>query len=232
MFKSRWVFGVFIIFLGVVFLLNNLNVTDFDLSSIISTYWPIILVLLGLDFLSNRDSKGEFLSGAIIIFLGIVFLGRNTNLFYIDLSFFWRLFWPTIIILAGVSLLLGKRNIGKNNFALMGSIEKNKEPWQLESGSYTALMGGIELDLTVADIPDGETVLDFTAIMGGIEVFVPKDVTVYCQGTVVLGGIELLDRSTGGILSSAKSEQIITSSTKQIKIYCRTIMGGIDLKSR
>lgn len=232
MFRSRWIVGIFIIFLGIIFLLNNLNITSFDMSSLISTYWPIILVLLGLSFLSRKESKGEMLSGVVIIFLGVVFLGRNTELFYIDLSYFWRLFWPTVIILAGISLLTGKHNVGKNNFAIMGGIEKKNAPWKLEAGSYTALMGGIELDLTIADIPEGETILDFTAVMGGIDVLVPKDITVHCQGTVVLGGIELLDRSTGGIISSTRSEQIYENSSKQLKIYCRTIMGGIDIKSK
>ncbi|HHV62612.1 MAG TPA: cell wall-active antibiotics response protein [Firmicutes bacterium] len=31
-------------------------------------------------------------------------------------------------------------------------------------------MGGLDLDLTMADIPEKETVLDLTAIMGGVEV--------------------------------------------------------------
>jgi len=234
MFRSRWIVGLLIISFGVLFLLNNLNITDFDISQLISTYWPVLLVLFGLSLLSNKDNKGELISGLIITFLGVVFLGRNTGLFYVNLSVFWKLFWPTIIIIAGLSLLTGKHNVGKSNFAFLGGIEKKKEPWALESGSYTAFMGGVELDLTIADIPNGETILDLTAVMGGFEITVPKDINVYCEGTVILGGLELLDKSTGGIISSTKSSNIVSGSLsdRSIKIYCRAIMGGIEIKSR
>lgn len=233
MFRSRWIIGILIILIGIVFLLNNLNITDFDISQLISTYWPVFLILFGLSLLSNKESKGEIITGVIIAALGVVFLGRNTGLFHVDLSIFWKLFWPTIIIIAGLILLTGKHNLGKSNFAIMGGIERKKEPWALESGSYTAFMGGVELDLTIADIPEGETTLDLTAVMGGFELTVPKDITVYCQGTVVLGGLELLDKSTGGIIASTKSERIINNPTnKSLKIYCRAIMGGVEIKSR
>ncbi|KAB3525678.1 cell wall-active antibiotics response protein [Alkaliphilus serpentinus] len=233
MFRSRWIFGILIIILGVTFLLNNLDITNFDVSQLISIYWPVILILIGLNLVTNIDSKGEIVSGIIIAFLGVVFLGRNTGLFDIDLSIFWKLFWPSIIIIAGISLMTGKHNVGKSNFAILGGIEKKREPWALESGSYTAFMGGVELDLTIADIPEGETILDLTAIMGGIDIIVPRDITVHCQGTVILGGLELLDKSTGGIISSTKAERVLDGPTnKTIKIYSRAIMGGIDVKSR
>lgn len=40
-----------LITLGVLFLLDNFNVIDFDLGQFLSTWWPIILILIGLNVL-------------------------------------------------------------------------------------------------------------------------------------------------------------------------------------
>lgn len=37
--------------LGVLFLLDNFNVIDFDLGQFLSTWWPVILILIGLNVL-------------------------------------------------------------------------------------------------------------------------------------------------------------------------------------
>jgi len=116
--------------------------------------------------------------------------------------------------------------------AFMGGIEK-KENWNVTNSSYVAFMGGIDLDLTGANIPEGETVLDLTAIMGGMDIFVPRDVNVVCKGFAVLGGHELINKSSGGIISSTKSEYVADGgSKKNLKIYTRSIMGGIDIKHK
>ncbi|WP_198135382.1 LiaF domain-containing protein [Alkaliphilus metalliredigens] len=231
--KSRWIVGVLIIFLGVIALLNNFGFTELRLSDMISTYWPILLVLWGIDALISRGSKGEVVSGLILVFLGVTFIGRNLDLFYLDLSLFWNLFWPVIIILVGVSFLKGSNKVKKSNMAIMGGIERKRDRWDLESSSYFALMGGVELDLTLANIPDEEVILDLTAIMGGIDIWVPDNIQVICEGTSILGGIELLDRATGGIVASTKASQNGDGESKKcIKIYSRAIMGGISVQSK
>ncbi|MDD4331909.1 MAG: LiaF-related protein [Methanosarcinaceae archaeon] len=75
-----------------------------------------------------------------------------------------------------------------SSFAILRGLESRKKGWQLEDKSYLALMGGIDLDLTVADIPDREIYLDLTAIMGGVDIKVPEDLNVLCYGSAFLGG--------------------------------------------
>ncbi len=45
--------GLVLIFLGVVFLLNTLDVFDFDLGKL----WPVILIILGVAILAGRFSR-------------------------------------------------------------------------------------------------------------------------------------------------------------------------------
>ncbi len=58
----------------------------------------------------------------------------------------------------------------------------------LVEGSALAYMGGIEIDLTGAEIEDGATLI-LTAIMGGINVVVPPLWRVEANSVGVMGGV-------------------------------------------
>ena len=60
MFKGKSV-GILFIALGLIFLLNNLNLIEVSLAELIRVYWPVILIWLGVDKLLrksiNEDKK-------------------------------------------------------------------------------------------------------------------------------------------------------------------------------
>lgn len=243
--SSRLIFGLVILVLGVLILLSNLGV-PIGVDRVWS-YWPVIPLILGLNWmiLAFRSvgsaegrrvyfSWGQFLTALIALAIGVVYLGRNLALFEVDTSILWRLFWPVLLILIGVSLLRGRSVAGQSGgrFALMGGINVGGDaPWKLENSSYTALMGGIELDLRTADISPGETVLDLTAIMGGVEVIIPRGLPVVYEGSAVLGGVEFLGQEDGGLIASRTIERLgDETETRLLRIQARTIMGGIEIK--
>lgn len=229
-FRGRWIFGLLVILIGVAMLLENLGWMEIDLSFIIGLIFPALLILLGIDILTDRPGFMGSIGGGLLLLIGANMIGRKFGWFHVDLSVLWRVFWPAILILIGISIMTSVRPGSKNNLAIMGGIEKTKATWKLESDTYTAIMGGIDLDLRMAEIPQGETDLKLTAIMGGIDIIVPHDITVKCKGRVILGGLEFLDRSTGGIVSSLEAEQI--GDGRVVNIHSSTIMGGIEIESR
>ncbi|MDC3050659.1 DUF5668 domain-containing protein [Flavobacteriales bacterium] len=60
MFKGKSI-GILFIVLGVIFLMNNLNIIKVSLAEIIRVYWPVILIWIGIDKLLrktiNQDKK-------------------------------------------------------------------------------------------------------------------------------------------------------------------------------
>tara|TARA_B100001115_G_C15641979_1_gene308953 strand:- start:415 stop:600 length:186 start_codon:yes stop_codon:yes gene_type:complete len=60
MFKGKSI-GILFIALGLIFLLNNLNLIEVSLAELIRVYWPVILIWLGVDRLLrksiNEDKK-------------------------------------------------------------------------------------------------------------------------------------------------------------------------------
>ncbi len=243
--NTRNLVGLVIIAAGIIMLLGNLNLIEFTVGDLLSL-WPVILLYFGLKQVYRRESAVEAIIGLGLILLGGLLLGRNIGVLEdIDLTMFWRVFWPIIIILIGFSFFSKHRVAGKSNFAILGGIDNTQGPWKLNSGSYLAFMGGIDLDLRMAEIKEEKTVLDFTAIMGGIDIIIPDDVDIECKGTGILGGVELIDQDAGGIFGStstikkANKDNDIESepgepgtTPKKIIIQARAFMGGISIKTK
>ncbi|MEW6080929.1 MAG: cell wall-active antibiotics response protein [Bacillota bacterium] len=233
---GRWILGIAVTLTGVSLLMNNLGFTDFEVGRLVWTYWPLLLVYWGLAaivraFRSSALPYGEALLGGVILVAGVLILGRNLGWFDASLAFLWRVFWPLVIVLLGLSLLKGSSRGSATQWAFMSGIQLGKQPWEPKNGSYVAVMGGVDLDLTRATIPDGDLYLDFTAFMGGADIKVPRDLSLTCEGWVFLGGLGFLGEESGGILASKRVEQRPeTPSRSHVHIQGRAIMGGIDVK--
>ncbi len=234
-----WFWGATLIIMGIIMLLNNLGVLDITIRNIIRTYWPILFVVWGLDTLVEANNQKEFgkkslydyLFGIILLGIGILFLGRNIGFYEADLGYFLRLIWPLLLIFIGWIILSGTSGLGKSYFALMSGLSLKNEGWKLTNRDFVALMGGIEIDLTAADIPEGETVLGLTAIMGGIDVKVPRDLEVKCSGTAILGGVNFFKNESGGIILSRHIvHKGAEDGSRNVTISCKAVLGGIEVK--
>lgn len=230
--RSSVIWGIIIVLIGLGLLLNNLGITNIEIGEIIATYWPTIFIIWGLETIINKNSrkfKSNFIFGVIMILLGFSIIGRNLNLFDFDFSLLWNMLWPLILIFIGIGILKAG-TITKNNWAIMGGIERRND-WKLSDQSYIALMGGIDLDLTVADIPEGETYLELTVIMGGIEIKAPNDTDIICKNTTLLGGIDFFHEDDGGIYMNKEFKHKANVETKKkIFINSHCILGGIEIR--
>lgn len=75
-------------------------------------------------------------------------------------------------------------------FSIMGG-DRRVIDSAFHGADLTAVMGGVKLDLTNAQVAPGEpVVIDVFALMGGAEVYVPEDWTVDLQAMSILGGTE------------------------------------------
>lgn len=245
--SGRLVFGLVILIAGILLLLNNLNIgVQVNIRDFLH-YWPVIPLILGLNwlFLSFGSTSGvegskayfswgQFITSIIVIAFGAVYLGRNLGLFDFDTALFWNMIWPLVLIMIGINLLRGRSlsSGGAGRFTIMsGSKIGGTQPWKLESGSYFALMGGIEIDLTAAELEEGETILDLTAIMGGIEMRVPQGMPITCDGSAILGGVSFLGQEDGGIVGGRRFEtNLATEAEKLVRVQARAIMGGVEIK--
>jgi predicted membrane protein len=223
------VLGLVVIALGVIYTFDNLGIVY---AGNITRFWPVLIVLYGLSRIIQSQSVPQKMWGAFWVLVGSLWLLDRLDVIYFSV---WDL-WPLILVVLGASLIWGRSrghvgvvigasstagdsNSTINALALLGGFKRSNDSQDFRGGEATAIMGGCEIDLRKASIKEGEAVLDLTAIMGGIEIWVPEDWKVTLKGVPLLGGFEDQTHPTG------------LESNKNLIVRGYAIMGGVEIKN-
>lgn len=222
------VLGTITLVMGVLFLLDNLDLWDFRFSL---HFWPVVFIVFGLLKMNqSRTPAGMAIGGGLVLLGLIVILNR---LGYIYLS--WRAMWPLVLIAVGASViakaLQGRKRIegpampdgikGDDSIldvtAILGGYQRRVTTDDFRGGEITAIMGGCELDLRESKI-QSEAVINVFAVCGGITIKVPPDWSVVLLGTPILGGFD---------------EKTISPPDTSKRLFVRgyAIMGGLEVRN-
>ena len=228
--RSRWFaprlfFGLVVITLGLIALLDNLGVIDVRDPF---RFWPLGLIALGFArLLRPAGSPGRWTGGLLVVVGGWILL-HNLNVIA------WSLFafWPILLVLVGARLVWGaasrhtERGLAATDtapqlsaFAMLGGAEHKVSSPDFKGGDATAVLGGCKLDLRQAVIKDGQAVIDVFALWGGIEIIVPQDWSLVSLGTPILGAFEDKTRPPQG------------TTGPRLIIKGVAIMGGVEIKN-
>jgi hypothetical protein len=170
--KSRNWIGLFLIVLGVLFLLDTLEVFG-ENTNLIGEIWPLFIIAVG--FIGWAKRGFTFTIGPIVVMVigGLLLIGTVTD------SNPWRL-WPVLLILLGMSLVWRQRTSsshkgqavtgeGSVNINAMFGGTEHRISGTFKGGQVTAFMGDGDLDLKSATLNPEGAVLDLNVIMGGLE---------------------------------------------------------------
>jgi hypothetical protein len=117
---------------------------------------------------------------------------------------------------------VGGRGTSSTAIAIMSGTDR-KGVWTVPpTFTSVALMGGVEIDLTEARFEDAETTIQAFALMGGIDIYVPEDITVQVNGTGFMGAFE----------NHAPDQTQPRPGVPLVKITGLALMGGVDVKRR
>lgn len=228
--NSQFVFGLLVVVVGVVFLLDNLDIVE---AREVFRYWPVIPIIIGVFKLTNAMSTVGRIVGLFFIVVGVLLLLDKMSIVHFH---FWD-WWPMILILIGGSMLLNStrwRNTASgggavdeaadiesivNLFAFMGGYKRASRSQDFRGGEITAIMGGCEIDLRQASMKSGPAVINIFAFWGGIAIKVPQDWNVTLQATPILGGIE------------DKTHAPQPGSEKRLIIRGQATMGGAEISN-
>lgn len=223
--KRFWL-GILFVIIGGVWLLDNLNIIP-DYIDEYFINWRTFLILLGLYFIVGRK---KFEPGIIMVAIGAIFLLDDLDMF--NMRDFWHIFWPLIIIVIGVSLMLRRSHSFKKNkefegidyiddFAIFGGRERIVNTSQFKGGKVTAMFGGSEIDLRNAELAEGTQVLDVFVMFGGTEIIVPPTWNVQVEVFSLLGGFS--DKRSSTV-------KVMPDSGKMLIIKGFVMFGGGDVK--
>lgn len=213
-------FGLVLLVAGVVLLLNRLDVVDVSFWGLVGTWWPLLVVAVGLAALATvpRAWPGP----AVIILVGVVAQLVRLDVFDFDVG---SLLWPILLIVVGLGLLL---RFGRAPSDSAETIRSTVFWWgsnprtssqRFRSAVLTAVMGGIDLDLRDADI-QGRADISVFAFWGGVDIKVPPTWHVTVRGLPLLGGWD--DKTTPPDSPDAP----------HLVVHITAIMGGAEIKNR
>ena len=122
---------------------------------------------------------------------------------------------------------------GENRSGFIGDLYLGHDYWELKPMNVSHFIGDTIIDLTKAQIPFGETRLNVSAFIGDVKVFVPNDVDVEfnVNSSSFLGDITVFNRREGGFLRSMKEETSGYSyAEKKIRLQCSLFIGDIHVQ--
>lgn len=254
--QSRIIAGAVIVFLGLLALIDNMQIFA---SIHVLTFWPTVFIIVGLLKLLQAKQRSGYVYGALFLALGLFLTLEHLGLFYFHIHDWWPLFLigTGILVLSKNGLeddirrridrrhetvVNQQRDVGGNTYStnsfatqsdniapsgiapthisLTSVLSGNKRRTDAQNfcgGDLTAILGGIELDLTQASIQD-EATLNVFVMWGGIELHVPHGWTVVSDVIPILGGAEDRTISPNG-------------GGKRLYITGQVVMGGLEIKN-
>lgn len=142
-------------------------------------------------------NRGQMIIGILFILAGLIFLiGRVLN---VDV---WALCWGLGLILFGVWLLLRPQLAGADTAVrqkLLGDIDRDGT-WQVTDEEFWIGVGEIDLDMTRADIPMGETKIRVFGFVGDVDLRVPEGVGIAVSSTAFVTDARFLGRKRESIM--------------------------------
>lgn len=226
--SGRLVAGLAIMLLGVLWTLDNLDLME---SEAIVRWWPVVPLAIGFMKLTGWGMEKNPGVGALLTVIGGMFLLDAMNLANVGVE----LIFPLLVIFVGVQLTLrawrGTSVAGPEpgqadaddyvrSFAVMGAVTRRNESQAFRGGELSAVMGGVELDLTEARAANGRAVVDVFAIWGGIDIRVPDDWRVEVEATPIMAGVE----------SNARlAPDAVATGTLVVRGF--VMMGGVEIKN-
>ncbi|HSY60776.1 MAG TPA: DUF5668 domain-containing protein [Cytophaga sp.] len=226
--KRIWA-GTLLLLTGVFYLLYNFNALPFPVPAYVFS-WQMVVILIGIYVLYKSITKG-----LIIIAVGTYFILPLTDFVQpIDIE----KMWPVLIILLGIIVLFGsgfKKNHKKKPMstthtineelfeitAIMSGNTRQISSYDFKGGTITAVMGGVELDLTNCYLSKEGCVIDLSVVMGGVSLKISREWNIQSEITPIMSGIEDEDQYSNNVHIDPAATIILRGSV---------VMGGIEIK--
>jgi predicted membrane protein len=235
---KKFAFGIVVIVAGLLLLAFNTGALPYSLKHILLS-WPMLLITIGIVSLFGSDSR---VPGIILISIGGFFLLPRLDIFHFNVV---HLFWPVILIVIGLLILFRKGihyphphpqnpgqpgpsgettrlDTGYINVDCIFSGSKQKIVNQdFKGGRISCVFGGVDLDLTQANLAEGTNTLEINVIFGGVNILVPNGWNIHLKNTSILGGFS--DKRFGITQAPDPSRTLIVKAS--------AVFGGGEIKS-
>lgn len=217
------IWGIVFILLGLIFGLNVMGITNINI--FFNGWWTLIIIVPSLIGIIKDSRK---IWNYVWLVIGIIFLLSAQGI--LDIRKIRKLIFPTILVIIGLIIIFKDTVKTKVNEKVKELNKKDVEEYyatfsgqkisyaekEFNGASVNAIFGGLDLDLRDAKIEKDE-IINATAVFGGIDIIVPKNVNVQIKSNSLFGGVD------NKVINS--KEQL---PTLYIKAFC--LFGAADIK--
>ncbi len=230
--NSKMLAGILLIIIGLFAMSGSFFSLPFHFTHYIFSM-PGLMMIIGLFILINHNDS--FLGIILVGIGGFWFLSRYSDF---PVRHLFYEYWPVLIILFGIYIIFkrdgrnsfSKDNIESNNYdvdyidevAIFSGSRKNINSQNFKGGKITAIFSSVDIDLHKTNLAEGNNSLEITAILGGVDIIVPRDWKVIVNVTSIFGGFD--DKR---FLNANQ----VYESNKVLIIRGSVIFGGGNLKT-
>lgn len=185
--------------------------------------------------------RNNLFIGFVFITFGLLFLLDNLGI--ADFGDVIHDFWPLIIIVWGLSILMRNKrstsepppasstqkteNDSLNESMVFGNLFTNVSSQSFRGGSASTVFGDCHLDLTGIALAEGEHQLRVHGVFGNSTIILPKDCPVAITASSVLGTMHILGQRKEGLVSEIKmSTTNFETSTRRLRITISKVFGN------
>ncbi len=222
------IFGVIILAIGALFLLDNIT-GAVDLG-FVSDWWPTLIILVGVWRLIANKFRKLFMPLLLIVIGAILQLWK-----FADFNLDFSVIWPAILVIVGIAILAGglRRHRRRSSpvthdsppvididmdvagdddstlNAVLGS-QDQRISGDFQSANINVVMGSGSLDLRNARIMQKPATLEASVVMGEVKVRVPAEWSVRLDSNAQMG--ETKDTRGRQAADSGSPDLIISGS--------------------
>ncbi|MFH0347922.1 LiaRS two-component regulatory system accessory protein LiaF [Bacillus vallismortis] len=237
---KKQLLGMIIALFGISMFLQIIGIGDL-------LFWPLFFLIAG--YFLKKYSR-DWLGSVMYIFAAFLFL---KNLFSITFNLFGYAF-AAFLIYAGYRLVKGKPIFEPNEKRVdlnkkerhepakddkhpdmrsffIGELQMMKQPFDLNDLNISGFIGDIKIDLSKAMIPEGESTIVISGVIGNVDIYVPSDLEVAVSSAVFIGDINLIGSKKSGLSTKVyAASSDFSESKRRIKVSVSLFIGDVDVK--
>ncbi len=176
-------FGLALIAVGVILILDNLDLVD--ASALLAGWWPVALIVAGLWW----SVTGAPLSGLFVIAVGVLLLATTQDVVDVELG---NLIFPALLVIVGGALLQAGWKVRSARVSMASVTSGWPRPGSAPGEpSATAVFGDARLIVSDDGADLDRRLVTATAVFGDVSIEVPAGWRVVDNLTRVLGDVSI-----------------------------------------
>jgi hypothetical protein len=195
--SARW-FGAIGAIVGIILLGNRLLLWRLTIGGL----WPLLLIVLGIRLMTRRHGFRRYSRVQMEL--------NQSN-------------GPSPVIHRSNARGSGAGEPDTSStlreFALLGGVERRNTSQTFRGGEVTAVLGGVEVDLSECRMSEDSARVEVFAMLGGVSFRIPRDWTVESDVSAILGGFQDM------------SSPPVDASGKRLILSGQAVLGGIEVKN-